>query len=101
MTGLLRRDEDDRTDSPRDRLAGGLLPPDRAVREGELREGLATHLRAVTGLPRGEIATRAGPHRIDEVLVEVVDVLHDHVVERARDCHEVERRQMLHQLAET
>src|SRR3954469_9443207 len=76
------------------------LPPGASVREGVLLERLPPDLGAVPGQLRREVAPVPHPHRIDEVLVQVVDVFHDDVVEAARDGHEVERAHVLHELAE-
>src|SRR2546430_17528007 len=76
------------------------LPPAGAVRECELGERLRLDLDAVARRLRREVAPSLDPHRVDEVLVQVVDELAHPVLHRRADGYEVEHRDVLGVLAE-
>ena len=63
--------------------------------EGDVPQGFLVHRAARARADRHGVATVAHHDRVDEVLVQVVDVFDHAVVERAAYRHEVEHRQVL------
>src|SRR5215469_15220044 len=76
------------------------LLPRRAVRIAVGLQRAGEHLDAVAGSHRRLVAPPDDPHRVDEVLVEVVDELADAAFQRAADRHVVEDREVLDVLAQ-
>ena len=70
------------------------------VREAVAGERLGPDLGAVARPRRHLVARVANDDRIDEVLVQMVDVLDHPAVERARHAHVVDDREVLHELAQ-
>ena len=82
------------------RPRSGDRPPLLAVGEAEPGERLRPHLGAVAGRRRHDVAGVADDDRVEEVLVEVVDVLDHPTLERAADADVVEDREVLDELAQ-
>src|SRR5436190_5151082 len=71
------------------------------VREAVPRQRLGPRLRAVAGPHRKPVRARGDHDRIQEMLVEMVDVLDHPALEAATDRDVVDRGEMLHELAQT
>src|SRR6267143_5587866 len=76
-------------------------PPSRAGRILEFAQRLGSHCDAEPRSLRCDVTSVLDLHRIEEVLVEVLDVFEHPVLERSTDGDVVEQRYMLHVLAES
>src|SRR6266550_3081355 len=74
-------------------------PPGGPRRERELAKRLRMHREAPARALWRDITAVANDNRVEEVLVEVLDVLEDAVLERPADPDVVEQRDVLHVLA--
>src|SRR6266545_2050179 len=77
-----------------------LLRPHRPARELVGVKRLGLHGNAVAGLLRRHVAAVLDPHRIKEVLVQVIDVFEDALIERRANADVIKDRQMLNILAQ-
>src|SRR5260221_3983561 len=78
----------------------GLRAPCRAVGKLEFRDGGRANLRRESGQLGRKVTSIADAHRINEMLVEVVDELNRAIVHLAADRDIVGHGQMLHQFAQ-
>src|SRR4029079_6315263 len=74
--------------------------PHGSVRVGVLLQGVRVHLGAQAGRGGGDVPAVDDAYRIDEVLVQVIDVLDDPVGHRGGNRDEVEHRQVLDHFAQ-
>src|SRR3954468_16472543 len=72
---------------------GATLPPGAAAGEGELLQRPGAHLDRVAGRVRHDVAPATHPRRLDEVLVQLVDVLEHAVGQVGADRDVVHQRQ--------
>lgn len=74
--------------------------PEGAAGVGELRDGLRPHGRGEARRGGCRVVTLPDDHRVEEVVVQMVDVFDDPVVGGAGERHEVEHRQVLDEFAQ-
>src|SRR5256712_11738818 len=97
-----RRSSTDTWRAPGPRSGGGrrLRAPRRTCREPVLAERLHPHLDSVAGFHGRHVAPALDRDRIDEVLVEMIDVLEHAVLQRSGHRDVVDERDVLHVLAQ-